>query len=1159
MEYRDFERLATRYSDGEATTAEVAEVEGLLLRDRRAQEDLERIDRESGWVGQAFARPVTDLSRIMIKVRARNPHRKPGFSPFVSLLIQFVLIAAMLMSMAELNSEFAPPRIVLVSSSGDVAFNRSSVLEGRSGISLGARRPIETGRDGYATVQIGAGDTVRAEPDSHFSILVPRPGFRHVVELKQGGVWATFLDAEAGFVLALSGDGAGSGMELSGRTAELDVVLGVDAVNRVFPRAAPNVPAIGTIGALIRVVEGTASAALGNETVMLRPGDCFMVPAAGGGHVLIADPDAAHHRALRLTSTGEFKRSWDWMSPEKMPLSREVVTYPLWRALNAKATELSAKRANAVSRDGAKELRDFQDRVRTNILQARDWISKNPDLDPSRREAWRTSVLLPSPEWMERNAGKLIERLPRLHEPESNTDFVGPDLLVTIAAEVELLIGAWAAGEVAAAPMAQASDVTELYRRIEGMEAEMQQRKKSADRRLDTIARELVTLQTAIEAVDFTRAELGKVEADPRRDAEHKRRNEIIDELASLRLEIERLGRMGREEELAAIEVAPFLDRINALVQQLGPQQTALDGLALEKAGVQGRLDKNTFKQADLTLVVNTIAATRRLIADEKQREAQTEFERRAAEEARNAANAGLANAEQALRAAEASKVAADAALTAAKAVADNARAEVDCVSDMLAALADMRSVALAALNALPLERRADSAWQLTIAECDRHSDFASLAHLRAVSRAGDASTAASSAEIHASHQTESAIAARSALDAATAAQATAQTELTRLELSLASIQKAIADAERGLSEALIEEERLLASKREREQIEAELENVNQRIEPVQATVTRLRSEIEIEREAAKPFQAALGKIQAERAKQPELEATASSRVAELGMLDAIEENERKRRYDLMTAQTERLLILSRLAAQHGGYAAVLGGGARELPSSISEGLTLRGQALSHVFADGKSKPMADGRDPVLLALELGESVAAALSAFVAREGELNHLTRLRGATRLLALQWMAAVARLEDRAVEASIDKWVGEYRADVGIAEGFTEESPKPGTVFAIMMDAASKQNGRAMAAKITPVQMRQILEQQWRLFENLGVMSASDVNAQRAAASARPGRSAPDETVAYLPLLRVDPDGPGMRNIHNRWGAELEKIIGGAALRAAAAARP
>lgn len=76
IEYRDFERLAARYSDGEATEGEDQSVRDFLLADRRAQGDLQRLDAERQWISKAFARRPEDLSRLVIKVRQRNPHRR---------------------------------------------------------------------------------------------------------------------------------------------------------------------------------------------------------------------------------------------------------------------------------------------------------------------------------------------------------------------------------------------------------------------------------------------------------------------------------------------------------------------------------------------------------------------------------------------------------------------------------------------------------------------------------------------------------------------------------------------------------------------------------------------------------------------------------------------------------------------------------------------------------------------------------------------------------------------------------------------------------------------------------------------------------------------------------------------------------------------------
>jgi len=1159
IDSKDFERLASRYADGETSEGETASMRDFLIRDRRAQDDMQRVDEESTWISRGFRRPPEDISRLVIKVRQRNPHKRTQISPMISLALQGALLLAMVLSMFELNSELAPPKVTLLNTVGAVEVQRIQYLDPKMSVPL--NRPFTTGEDSGAHVQIGPADSFHVAEQTALKVLSPRPGTRHVLSLEKGEVWCRFTDAQSGYAVVLdtgSESEDAKPTEVAGRRGEVNIGMGPAAVTTMLPRGS-NLPA----WAVIRLIDGVGSVRHGGTDHALTAGSVLALMSDGSAPVILADPDSRHYRRLRLNPDDSFKRDWDYLNPEYLPLSRDILTYDVWKRIVDIADALADARDAALERDGIAEIATFKAEIAKRITAARDADARRKpkpnDPDPAFR---RSKFLTHSPR--NEDVAKALSTLHTIAEdPDADETKISLGLLVAFADSVEEKMKGWESGDRAMWSLTVAKDSTQLLSVL----AEMVE---ASAARMATAERRARSLEDARRGLGAEQLELDKANAEYARRIASELRDQPADkldvtgpkrkamgaQLAIVAAEVSRLESLRKDEELARQLSEKYLDQIDVLQRQRKPNADRRDELSGKLTVQQGLLAANTFNPLDLTQVESTIATTRKNITSAESDRDRLTQERDSLDAKAKAAAEALVAAKQLHDTRSVERDQADARLKAAVAAEGPLAELLTAATAAFEAREAEETKARQALDALPPSERAGSPEEAAFKKATANREAAAILLDTATQNHKTAAQELAAAEIANTAAIGSAAGAERALQIATETDAKCKADAADKQGELNSKIRTLKSENEALTEALADEQRLLKLRKEREDITARIAALETDLDPVVKEIARIDAAITVEQEGLRPHKERYDALVAERSVLPSKLLEKQKLESDINAMNAAEVGERTALASVVREQgavTDAwLVVLSRLK----DYGTILGGQAIDLPESLSAAISKRTEYASFVKPDGENLPSQYER-VAELAMAQGTEVIAALSAHAKTLENANILALDSSRANDLSLAWMAAVAASVRSDALNDQQRRVEAFRRRVSTAHGFDNYPHVAGSVGAVLREAMIGVS-RPGNPQLSDEQITDLLRRQWELFVDVTVLSELE---RAKAATTTPNPRAPQlasHRKCYLPLLREDPLAAGIRDLSSEWSSYLIKVIGEPAFKELAASR-
>ncbi|MCA8939554.1 MAG: hypothetical protein KDB07_07090, partial [Planctomycetes bacterium] len=341
------------------------------------------LDRESTWIRKGFVADQEvsheDLSRVLLRVRRRNPYRKFAIHPAIALTTQLVLALGLVVLLISLNTGLLPPDLVLADIDGTIA-SPTKNDDGKYVLRVGI--PIATPADAQALVSFNGIDDLRLSQSTRLRVAQPMRGIRQVVEIEKGEVWANLRAQDSPMLINFASETL-EDVEIEAERAELSVIVD-DRAREYLPRkergdtnAAPE-----NVESVIRLLAGKATLRSSDQSnpITLERGKAY---ALRGTEVFVLnDPDASVYRTLRLRADQGFKLFWDWSNPEVFPLSIRGAILPVWNIAMQAADEIESRRTKALSRDGEQEIRSARQKV-LSYLDA----SGAPEADLSRLDA----------------------------------------------------------------------------------------------------------------------------------------------------------------------------------------------------------------------------------------------------------------------------------------------------------------------------------------------------------------------------------------------------------------------------------------------------------------------------------------------------------------------------------------------------------------------------------------------------------------------------------------------------------------------------------------------------------------------------------------------------------------------------------------------------
>jgi|GEM_PF-4330083 len=647
MKKSEFNWVAPRYLDGEATDAERHAIESKLLADTSAQRSMELLERESSWMGKAFRRSPEDISRIVIRVRRRNPHRKLYVSPVVIVSIQLLLIIGLFWQMSVLSKQLSPPKATLSEvehevSVGDQHF-QIRIIEGESalvdderlteeltrlsiergsdfnanelipkelrlgGLSqrLALEEPVTTLDRGQIRMRVGIADEVNLNRDSSLRVLRPEHREHHVVQLERGELWARMVDSEKRFCFRIT---ELPNVRITGNRAEVNLIAGIQRTREMLPRGyvAPSGRTDRAPVALLRVFDGAVGLTTGEDKpIALRAGTVRVLYRDGSVSASINDPDAEHYSVLRRLE-GRFRSGWQLIDETHYPLARERATYPVWKDLLEIVEDIDGR---------LQSLREIQtqeyiDRLLTIAGELQEagqdervpQVDGGPDFYSDAFNNLRRELVL------QFEAGKLSVA-------ESGVP-ADPALSLMLRELIDPMLAAWQAEDIDWRPpfsekdyvtLFSSDDIGKVAQLLSGFAQDLQVRLTSASHELQVILNDTrgnTTVDREVLSLDARKQQYEKALQNYRRELESKYRDPDGTERARLEaeeLELERertaLKAVELEIDRLTTELSGPTDKLERLQQNRVPLKARVDQLELSIGQLRQEIERNDFNE----------------------------------------------------------------------------------------------------------------------------------------------------------------------------------------------------------------------------------------------------------------------------------------------------------------------------------------------------------------------------------------------------------------------------------------------------------------------------------------------------------------------------------------------------------------------------------
>ncbi len=588
MEDKHFLKLAPRYIDQEATPQEAQAIETALLKDHHKQKLMKLLKQENHWIDQAFSHATSDISSILIGVRSRNPHRKFYFPPVLAFCLQLLLLSAFGFLILQFSDNITPPSLDIIRSEGKLLANKQALTHE---IPLPFHTSIDTIQDSQAHLQIGSINDLYINQNTRFKISTPTPEIYYNLELEKGEIWARFIDENDSFAFSFP---SLKGIEIKGKKAELNLIAGKTACKNLLPRNF-DTKKDTSVYLILRLIEGEASLSLHNKAQSLERGKAYIIQGKKKELIPLQDSDHLHYSKLRFESKGHFKQNWNWRSPKMLPLSLEILPYPLWKELLAKVNRFEkeqkllkvdalGKEALGLFRENTLQtLTDFKTKVLQSLsTDLQDWVQERDAL-----------LLSPSLETFDTALRALLQN-PQDHSTLSSQEL---KILLSCMDNLFVILEDWKAEELTSTALIKSQNFENLIKVFANHENEKSAALSKATLLLKVIQENETKLEKsklAYEALQNLQQE--RLNSD-QRDPDGSKRLEIQKQLETLQEKILQCQGLGSEIDFLRLELAPLETQLETLNSKISPLRQKYQEASDQWEEVKNTLATNRYSQ----------------------------------------------------------------------------------------------------------------------------------------------------------------------------------------------------------------------------------------------------------------------------------------------------------------------------------------------------------------------------------------------------------------------------------------------------------------------------------------------------------------------------------------------------------------------------------